>query len=128
MVLSVIGAAPLMRDVRWTDSSMSKDNNIIPSGPFKGKKIEMVPTDGVDMFQSLVEEFMEAIFGMEPGSYLITDESSLRDFKGVGDLELADMHRKIRRVYDVDVSDIQSGNLVEIFTRIHQYTYGPAQA
>jgi hypothetical protein len=36
------------------------------------------------MFQSLAEEFMEAIFGMEPGSYLITDESSLRGFKGVG--------------------------------------------
>ena len=107
---------------------MSKDNNIIPSGPFKGKKIELAPTDGVDMFQSLAEEFMEAIFGMEPGSYLITDESSLRDFKGVGDLELADMHRKIRCVYDVDVSDIQSGNLVEIFTRIHRHTYGPAQA
>jgi hypothetical protein len=113
---------------RWTDSSMSKDNNIIPSGPFKGKKIELAPTDGVDMFQSLAEEFMEAIFGMEPGSYLITDGSRLHDFKGVGDLELADMHRKIRCVYDVDVSDIQSGNLVEIFTRIHRHTYSPAQA
>jgi hypothetical protein len=113
---------------RWTDSSMSKDNNIIPSGPFKGKKIELAPTDGVDMFQSLAEEFMEAIFGMEPGSYLITDESRLRDFKGVGDLELIDMYRKIRCIYDVDVSDIQSGNLIEIFTRIHRHTYSPAQA
>ena len=67
---------------------------------------------------------MEAIFCMEPGSYLITDESSLRDFQGVEDLELPDIHRKIREVYGVDVSNIASGNLVEIFVRIHKQLYG----
>lgn len=61
---------------------------------------------------------------MEPGSYLITDESSLRDFQAVEDLELADIHRKIREIYGVDVSDIVSGNLVEVFARIHRQTYG----
>ena len=75
------------------------------------------------MFRSLAEEFMQEILCMEPGSYLITDESSLRDFQGVEDLELPDIHRKIRDVYDVDVSDIVSGNLVEIFARIHRHTY-----
>lgn len=104
---------------------MSKDERIIPSGPFKGKKIELAPTDGVDMFQSLAEEFMEAIFEMEPGSYLITDESSLRDFKGVADMDLRHMREKIRSVFDVDVTDIRSGSLVDIFTRIHQQRYGP---
>ena len=103
---------------------MNKPGKIIPRGPIKGKRIEFAPTDELDMFRSLADEFMEEIFSMEPGSYLITDESSLRDFQGVEDLELPDIHRKISEVYGVDVSDIISGNLVEIFARIHRYTYG----
>jgi hypothetical protein len=75
------------------------------------------------MFRSLAVEFLESIFCMEPGSYLITDESSLRDFKGVEDLELPDIHRRIREVYGIDVSGIVSGNLVEVFARIHEHTY-----
>lgn len=64
---------------------------------------------------------------MEPGSYLITDESSLRDFQGVEDLELPDIYRKIREVYDVDVSDIVSGNLVEVFARNSQAHLRPGE-
>ena len=60
---------------------MKKPGSIIPRGPFKGKRIEFAPTDELDMFRSLAEEFMEEIFSMEPGSYLITDESSLWDFQ-----------------------------------------------
>lgn len=103
---------------------MSKDGKIIPSRPFKGKTIKLAPTDELDMFRSLGEEFMETIFCMEARSYLITDESSLGDFTGVDDLELPDIHRRIREVYDVDVSDITSGNLVEVFARIHKHIYG----
>jgi len=103
---------------------MNKRGKIIPHGPFKGKRIEFAPTDELDMFRSLADEFMEEIFSMEPGSYLITDESSLWDFEGVEDLEMPDIHRKIRDVYGVDVCDIVSGNLVEVFARIHRHTYG----
>ncbi len=103
---------------------MRKPGKIIPSGPLKGKRIELAPTDELDMFRSFADEFMQEIFCMEPGSYLITDESSLRDFLGVDDLELVDIHRKIREVYGVDVSNIVSVNLVEIFARIHRHTYG----
>ncbi len=103
---------------------MRKPGKIIPSGPLKGKRIELAPTDELDMFRSFADEFMQEIFCMEPGSYLITDESSLRDFLGVDDLELVDIHRKIREVYGVDVSNIVSVNLVEIFARIHSHTYG----
>lgn len=103
---------------------MSEPGKIISSGPFKGKRIELAATDELDMFRSFADEFMQEIFCMEPGSYLITDESSLRDFQGVEDLELPDIHRKIREVYGVDVSDIASGYLVEVFARIHRHTYG----
>jgi hypothetical protein len=103
---------------------MKKRGTFIPSGPLKGKRIELATTEELDMFRSLAEEFMEAIFCMEPGSYLITDESSLRDFKGIEELELPDMHRRIREIYGVDVSDMVSENLVEIFARIHKHLYG----
>ncbi len=102
---------------------MNKPGKIILRGPFKGKRIELAPTDDLEMFRSFADEFMEEIFNMEPGSYLITDESSLWDFQGVEDLELPDIHRKIREVYNVDVSDIVSGNLIEVFARIHRHTY-----
>lgn len=108
---------------RRTDE-MKIPGKIIPRGPFKGKRIEFAPTEELDMFRTLADEFMEEIFCMESGSYLITDESSLRDFQGVEDLELPDIHGKIQEVYGVDVSDIVSGNLVEIFVRIHKHTYG----
>ena len=110
--------------VRCPDE-MNKFGKIIRSDPFKGKRIELAPTEELDIFRSFADEFMEEIFCMEPGSYLITDESSLRDFQGVEDLELPDIHRKIREVYSVDVSDIVSGNLIEVFARIQRHTYGP---
>lgn len=101
-----------------------KDEIIIQSGPFKGKKIELASTAGIELFEDIAEEFMFRIFGFEAGDYLITDESSLRDFKGVDEMELADIQRRIRRVYGLDVSDLASGNLLEIFVRIHERQSG----
>lgn len=105
---------------------MSEDDRTVPSGPLKGKKIEIAPSTGVDMFVDIAEEFMERILGFEPGDYLITDESSLRDFIGLGEeVELADLQQKIREEYEVEISDLQSGNLLEVFMRIHRRKYGP---
>ncbi|MCX7013450.1 MAG: hypothetical protein NTW86_12995 [Candidatus Sumerlaeota bacterium] len=56
--------------------------------------------------------------------YLITDESSLHDFAGVNELELRDIQRKIRDVYDLDVAEMQAGNLLKIFMAIHKRRYG----
>ena len=75
------------------------------------------------MFQGIAEDFMERIFGLKPGEYLITDESSLTDFAGVDEMELTNIQKKIREVYDEDVSDIGHGNLVEIIMRIHHARY-----
>lgn len=108
---------------------MSEDDQIIPSGPFKGKRIEIAPSKGMEMFADIAEEFMEHILGFAPGDYLITDESSLRDFIGLGEeveVELAALRQKIREEYEVDISDLTSGNLLEIFMRIHRRKYGPS--
>ena len=82
---------------------MTDDSNIIPNGPFQGKRIELAPTEGVDLFTEAGEEFMQRIFGLEPGSYLITDESSLADFVGVDKVELPDIQCKIADAYGVDI-------------------------
>ncbi len=103
---------------------MSGDSRIISRGPFKGKKIEFAPTTGVDMFLKISDKFMKKIFDFAPGQYLISDESSLHDFTGLNEWDLTDIQKKIRDVYDLDISDIESGNLLEIFKRIHNILYG----
>ncbi|HKZ41674.1 MAG TPA: hypothetical protein VJ044_11965 [Candidatus Hodarchaeales archaeon] len=97
---------------------MKNNSRIIPSGPFKGKKIEFAPTTGIDKVRAISEDFMNKIFGLEPGEYLISDESGLHDFTGLDEMELPDIHKKIQEMYNIDVSDIKSRNLLEIFKRI----------
>jgi len=38
--------------------------------------------------------------------------------------DLTGIQKKVRDIYDLDISDIESGNLVEIFKRIHNKKYG----
>lgn len=99
---------------------MKEDEHIIRSGPLKGKRIEFASTAGIERFEAIAEEFMLQIFEFEAGEYLITDESSLHDFTGVDEMALADIQEKIARVYDIDVSDLKSARLLEIFVRIHE--------
>jgi len=99
---------------------MDEDSLIITSGQFRGKKIEFAPTTGIDRFFGISKEFMKKIFDFEPGEYLISDESSLHDFTGLDEMDLSDSHKMIQDVYDIDVSDIESGNMLDIFTRIYK--------
>ncbi len=98
---------------------MNEDSRIITSGPLKGKKIEFASTVGIERFFGVSKEFMKKIFNFEPGEYLISDESSLYDFTGLDEMELSDIQKRIQDEYDTDVSDIESGNLLEIFKRIY---------
>jgi len=102
---------------------MNDYSHIISSGPFKGKKIELAPTTGVDMFLKISDEFMYKIFDFAPGEYLISDESSLYDFTGLDEWDLTTIQKKIQDVYDLDIADIKSRNLLEIFKRIHNKRY-----
>ncbi len=95
----------LLITVRYCSKEMKEEDRVITSGPFKGKKIRFAPTNGVNMFVEISEEFMRKIFDFEPGEYLITDESSLYDFTGLDEMELTDIQKKIQDVYDLDVSD-----------------------
>ena len=103
---------------------MHDDDRIIPSGPLKGKKIEFASTTGIEMCFDIAEDFMQRILDFEPGDYLISDESSLWDFTGRDTQDIDGLHQKIQEVYDLDVSDIPTGNLLEMFRRIHRRPYG----
>ena len=95
----------------------------VPKEQFDGKKFELAPTTGIDLFWEIAEDFMQKIFDLPPEDYLITDESSLHDFTGF-DVEIEDLHKQISQTYDLDVSDLESGNLFEIFQKIHHRKYG----
>lgn len=79
-------------------------------------EIELAPTVEIEPYEPLAAEFFEKVLAMNYGECLVTDESSLWDFHGEETNE--EYHRKIVEVYGVDVSDIESGNLVQIFKRI----------
>ena len=78
--------------------------------------------DRDERFFGISKEFMKTIFDFEPGEYLINDESSLHDFTGLDERDLSDIQKRIQDLYGIDVSDIDSGDLTEIFTRIYQKT------
>lgn len=103
---------------------ITKKEHIISNGSFKDKKITFASGKGIDKYYDIAEDFMKKIFDFNPGEYLITDESSLYDFTGLDEMQFNDLQNKTRDVYDLDVSDIKSGNLLEIFMRIHKKRFG----
>ncbi len=76
------------------------------------------------MYQSIAEDFMRRIFDIEADGFLITDESSLHDFEAPGKCTIKASFKKIQEEYDLDCSNIKSGNLLEIFQRIHRKQFG----
>ncbi len=95
--------------------------------PFKDKKFEFASTAGVDMFQTIAEDFMKRIFGFAPGDYLITDESNLFDFENqplfkdkTGYLSESELKRRVKAEFGLTVTDFESGNLLGLFRRIHR--------
>lgn len=93
---------------------------VFRKGPFKGKRVELAATTGIERFDDVAEDFMLNVFGFEAGEYLITDLSSLHDFVGVDDMEFVDILSRIRDAYGLDVADLASGNLMEIFKRLDE--------
>jgi hypothetical protein len=78
--------------------------------------LEFVASDRVDAHRELAADFIERVLDLE--KVWISDGSSLWDFhSGETNDELV---AKIRDIYSVDVSDIESAKLCEIFERIAQ--------
>jgi hypothetical protein len=79
--------------------------------------IEFAVRARVGKHSELVKDFIKRVLALEWA--WISDESSLWDFHG--DETNESLNSKIHRIYGVDVSDISSGNLADIFDRIRDY-------
>ena len=99
---------------------MSKDDKVITRGPFKGKKITYASRERIEGFAQLADEFMERIFDLEPGEYLITDESDVRDFTEMGSSDTSEIWKCIDESYGIVNADVRSGRLVDIFAEVAQ--------
>jgi hypothetical protein len=76
--------------------------------------IEFAPREKVDAHGELVDDFVRRVLGFEWA--WISNESSLWDFHS--DETKDELQAKIREIYGVDVSDIESGSIVQILDRI----------
>ena len=103
---------------------MIDDEYIVPDGPFKGRKVKIADATYVSIFEGIGEEFMRSVFEMEPGDYLITDESSLSDFVCIFDHNMAPIYRRIQETYGLTAADLPSEILYEIFAFIHKLRHG----
>lgn len=99
---------------------MSKDEKVITRGRFKGKKVTFASTERIEAFAQLADEFMERIFALEPGEYLITDESDVRDFMEMGSSDTSETWKRIDEVYGNVSADARSERLVDILTEVAQ--------
>jgi hypothetical protein len=80
---------------------------------------EFAPSERVNENRKIAEDFTRRVLGLEWA--WISDESSLWDFHTEKTNDA--MFAKIRDIYGVDVSDISSGRLYEIFERIADHGF-----
>ena len=79
-------------------------------------KIEFASTKKISLYEEIAADFLERIFDMDRRSCLISDESSLWDFRTHQSKKA--IWRRIQETYGLDVSDVADGSLVIIFKRI----------
>ena len=80
--------------------------------------IQFAANHRVDQHSALAKDFVKRV--LEIDWAWISDESSLYDFHG--DESNKKLIDRIRDIYGVDVSEISSGNLADIFDRIAKGT------
>ena len=88
--------------------------------PHKDLRIEIASIGKIELLAHVAKEFMQEIFDLEPGSYVISDESGLRDFTDFGVSDTIPLWKRITAFYAIDQSDVGSGRLVDIFLAIER--------
>ena len=92
----------------------------IKRGAYKGKEITYASTDRIEHFRGVADDFMMEVFDLLPGDYLITDESSLRDFTELGSSDTSPTWLRIAELYAIGKADVPSERLVDIFAEIRR--------
>jgi hypothetical protein len=91
---------------------------VLPPGTFEGKTVTLAETDGIEAYPQLAAEFMFQIFELDPGDYLITDESDLLDFTPFAESSTTEIWARIENDYGIGESDVKSRLLYRIFEAI----------
>ena len=97
---------------------MSSSDKVIRSGPFKGKKITFASTDIIEEFKTIADDFMLDVFELEPGDYVISDESDLRDFVSIVEEDRLDAWKRMQEHYGLKREELQSTLLIDVFEKI----------
>ncbi|HUO32350.1 MAG TPA: hypothetical protein VMU80_24250 [Bryobacteraceae bacterium] len=96
-----------MKDARLRDGKgMPRPEAKVP--------IEFAPSDRVHAHPAVTDDFMQRVLGLDWA--FVSGQFSLWDFHTDDTNDV--LNAKIREVYGVDVSDVESGNLAEILERI----------
>jgi acyl carrier protein len=85
-----------------------------------GKRITFAPTDQVESFGVLVNDFMSSILELEPSDHMITDESDLLDFTPLDSSDTTEIWARITELYGIARSEVSSERLTAILAVIHQ--------
>ena len=97
---------------------MSKHGRVFTRGRFSGKKITFASTERIEELAQLANDFMQQIFELEPGDYVISDESDILDFTEMGSPDSSEIWKRIGDRYGVTSADVRSGRLVDILSEI----------
>ncbi len=89
-------------------------------GPLKGKRMTYASTDRVEEYGKIPADFMLEMFDFLPGDYLITDESSLRDFTDFGSSDTSPIWNRNTEIYSIERADVPSEGLADIFAEIRR--------
>ena len=84
--------------------------------PGTGLPMEFAATYRIEEHPDLARDFFRRILNLDYDECFISNESSLWDFHGQENND--QLNEKILLTYGVDVSDIESGNLADVFTRL----------
>lgn len=80
--------------------------------PGTGMPLEFESSDELDRNWDVASRIIEEVLGFDPEGIFVSDGSSLLDFSGDGNI--AEYQDRIKELFGIDVSHIESGNLAEI--------------
>jgi hypothetical protein len=104
-------------DLAENFSSAKKHHDSLPR-PGTGLPIEFASGDELDRYWGVASRIIDEVLGFDPEGIFVSDESSLWDFSD--DDSISEYQNEIQKIFGVDVSHIQSGNLVELSKYINE--------
>jgi hypothetical protein len=84
------------------------------------KLISFASSDEMRHFSSTAASFMQEVFELEPSDYVISDESTLRDFTFLGMSDTTPAWVRIEELYGLSRLEVRSEHLFHIFAAIER--------